>query len=445
MKGYNQGDIAWVLMSTCLVFLMIPGLGYFYSGLARSKNALSLIVLCCLSMAIVGVEWFALGYSMAFSRTGSMFVGNLDNVFLRGVLDEPSPVSKAIPDILFMAYQGMFAAITPALAVGAAAERGRMLPSAVFILFWSVLVYNFVACWTWSANGWGAKLGVLDYAGGTPVHIASGASALVFSLMLGKRTGHGEEDFAPHNISNVILGTALLWFGWFGFNGGSAYAANVRAVVSCVSTNVSASFGGLTWVLVEYVLTKKVSALAFCSGAVAGLVAITPAAGFVDIASSPVFGVLGAIVCYFSLKLKGLMGCDDALDVFAIHGMGGLLGSLLTGIFARKAIAGLDPDLVIGGGWLDGNFVQVPIQMADASAAAVWSGLGTFVILKTMNHIPGLAIRATHDNEHIGMDISELGSSAYLAHPPIEKPPMHQPSNDSLILTPQSTQLHSPL
>lgn len=248
---------------------------------------------------------------------------------------------------------------------------------------------------------------------------------------------------SPHNVSNVILGTALLWFGWFGFNGGSAYASNVRAVVSCVSTNVAASFGGLTWVLVEYVLTRKVSALAFCSGTVAGLVAITPAAGFVDISSSPLFGILGAIVCYFSLKLKVWLKCDDALDVFAIHGMGGLLGSILTGVFARKAIAGLDPDLVIPGGWLDGNWIQVPLQLADASAAALWSALGTFLILKIMNYIPGLAIRATYDSEHIGMDLSELGSSAYLVHSPSEK--QSQPSNDSLLLTPQTTRIQPPL
>jgi len=334
---YDRGDIAWILVCTALVFLMIPGLGYFYSGMAQSKNALSLIMLCCLSVAIVSVEWFAVGFSLAFSKTGGLFIGNFDNAFLINVLSEPSVGSAGLPDLLFMVYQGMFAAITPALAVGAAAERGRILPAAMFILLWSLLVYNFVTCWTWSPNGWGTYLGVLDYAGGTPIHITSGVAALVFSFMVGKRKGHGQLEFTPHNMSNVILGTALLWFGWFGFNGGSALGANIRAVVSFVSTNIAASTGGLTWIFLEYVfVNRKVSAMAFCSGAVAGLVTITPAAGFVDIWSSVLFGILGSCVCCASLKLKEWMRCDDALDVFAVHGVGGILGSLLTGIFARK-------------------------------------------------------------------------------------------------------------
>ncbi|KAI9290620.1 ammonium transporter [Neoconidiobolus thromboides FSU 785] len=411
---FNQGDIAWMLMSTALVFLMIPGLGYFYSGLAQTKNALSLIMLCCISLAIVGIEWFVIGYSLSFSKTGSFFIGNFDNAFLINVLDKPSPASSSIPDILFMIYQGMFAAITPALAVGAAAERGRILPSSLFILLWSLFAYNFIASWTWSSNGWGAKLGVLDYAGGTPVHISSGFAALVFSFMVGKRTGHGHEEFKPHNMSNVLLGTALLWFGWFGFNGGSALAANIRAVVSCVNTNIAACAGAVTWVIIEYCIgSYKFSALAFCSGAVAGLVAITPAAGYVDIPSSILFGVLGSIVCCASVKFKEWMKCDDALDVFAIHGMGGFAGSLLTGIFARKSIANLDPEIVIQGGWLDGNFMQILYQLADCSAAAIWSSLITFIILFIMNRIPGLKIRADWDSECIGMDLAELGECAY--------------------------------
>ncbi|KAJ9076257.1 ammonium transporter [Entomophthora muscae] len=409
-----EGNIAWMLTATSLVFLMIPGLGYFYSGMAQTKNALSLIMLCCLSVAIVSVEWFVMGYSLAFSKTGGAFIGNFRNAFLMQVLDQPSVGSADIPDVLFMIYQGMFAAITPALAIGAAAERTRMLPSAVFILLWSVLVYNFVACWTWSPNGWSAKLGGLDFAGGTPVHITSGFAALVFSFMVGRREGHGTEEFKPHNMSNVLLGTALLWFGWFGFNGGSALAANVRAVVACVNTNVAASAGGLTWMVIEYYLVdRKYSAFAFCSGAVAGLVAITPAAGFVDIPSSVMFGMVGSVSCAAAVRLKTVMRFDDAVDVFAIHGVGGLVGSLLTGIFARKAIAGLDPNVSIAGGWLDGNWMQVPYQLADCCAGAAWSSLGTFAILFVMNRIPGLQIRASSESENLGLDLAEIGHPAY--------------------------------
>ncbi|KAI0241639.1 ammonium transporter, partial [Massospora cicadina] len=263
-------------------------------------------------------------------KTGGVFIGNFDNAFLMGVLDQPSVGSATIPDILFMIYQGMFAAITPALAVGAAAERGRILPTSIFILLWSLFAYNFVACWTWSPNGWGTKLGVLDFAGGTPVHITSGFTALIFSFMIGQREGHGKEVFKPHNMNNVILGTLLLWFGWFGFNGGSALASNMRAVVACVNTNLAASAGGLTWMLIEFIfIERKYSALAFCSGAVAGLVTITPAAGFVDIPASVLFGVIGSIFCIAAVYLKQLMRYDDALDVFAIHGVGVWWGAYL--------------------------------------------------------------------------------------------------------------------
>ncbi|KAF9585634.1 hypothetical protein BGW38_001457 [Lunasporangiospora selenospora] len=409
---YNAGDIAWTLASTALVWLMIPGIGYFYSGMARSKNALSLIMLSCCSIAVVSFQWFLFGYSLAFSKTGSRFIGNFQNAFFRGVLDEASVGSAKIPDIVFMIYQCMFAALTPALAIGAAAERGRIIPTLVFIFLWTTFVYDFIACWTWSANGWSYVMGGLDFAGGTPVHISSGAAALAYAIVLGKRSGD-QKEFRPHSMSNVVIGTCFIWFGWFGFNGGSALSANLRAAMACVVTNLAASVGGLTWVLLDYRHDRKLSVLGFCSGAVAGLVSITPASGFVSPASSVAIGFLGSIACNMAVRLKHYLKYDDAFDVFAVHGVGGIVGNILTGVFAQASIAALDGVTVIKGGWLDRNWIQVAHQLADSAAGLSWSFGVTFIILVIMNKIPGLSLRAKPEQEHTGMDIAELGEACY--------------------------------
>ncbi|KAG0044862.1 hypothetical protein BGZ83_009849 [Gryganskiella cystojenkinii] len=380
---YNAGDIAWTLASTALVWLMIPGIGYFYSGMARSKNALSLIMLSCCSIAVVSVQWFLFGYSLAFSKTGGKVIGNFENAFFRGVLDQPSVGNPKIPDLVFMIFQCMFAALTPALAIGAAAERGR----------------SFV-------------MGGLDFAGGTPVHISSGAAALAYALVLGKRSGD-QKDFRPHSMSNVVIGTCFIWFGWFGFNGGSALAANMRAAMACVVTNLAASTAGLTWVLLDYRHDRKLSVLGFCSGAVAGLVAITPASGFVSPASSVAIGFLGSVACNMAVRLKHYLKYDDAFDVFAVHGVGGIVGNLLTGVFAQAKIAALDGVTVIPGGWLDGNWIQVGYQLADSTAGMTWSFCVTYLILTIMNKIPGLKLRADAAHENSGLDIAELGELAY--------------------------------
>ncbi|KAF8984344.1 hypothetical protein BGZ46_008211 [Entomortierella lignicola] len=409
---YQAGDIAWTLASTALVWLMIPGIGYFYSGMARSKNALSLIMLSCCSVAVVTVQWFLFGYSLAFSKTGSKMIGNFENAFLRNVVDAPSVGSPNIPDIVFMIFQCMFAALTPALAIGAAAERGRILPTLVFIFLWTTFVYDFIACWTWSSNGWSFVMGGLDFAGGTPVHISSGGAALAYAIVLGRRTGD-HKDFRPHSMSNVVIGTCFIWFGWFGFNGGSALSANLRAAMACVVTNLAASVGGITWVLLDYRHDRKLSVLGFCSGAVAGLVAITPGSGFVSPASSVAIGFLGALACNMAVRLKHHLRYDDAFDVFAVHGVGGIVGNLLTGIFAQKWIAALDGVTVIDGGWLDGHWIQLAYQLADSSAGLSWSFTVTFLILFIMNKIPGLTLRVDADSEHRGMDLAELGEMAY--------------------------------
>ncbi|CAO3569095.1 unnamed protein product [Mortierella alpina] len=409
---YEAGNIAWTLASTALVWLMIPGIGYFYSGMARSKNALSLIMLSCCSVAVVSFQWFLFGYSLAFSKTGGSMIGNFDNAFFRGVLDAPSVGSAKIPDIVFMLFQGMFAALTPALAIGAAAERGRILPTLVFIFLWTTFVYDFIACWTWSANGWSFVMGGLDFAGGTPVHISSGGAALAYALVLGRRSGD-HKDFRPHSMSNVVIGTCFIWFGWFGFNGGSALSANLRAAMACVVTNLAASVGGITWVLLDYRHDRKLSVLGFCSGAVAGLVSITPGSGYVSPASSVAIGFLGACACNMAVRLKHYLKYDDAFDVFAVHGVGGIVGNLLTGVFAQQWVAALDGVTVIKGGWLDGNWIQVGYQLADSAAGLGWSFAVTYLILFIMNKIPGLNLRAEAHHEHTGLDLAELGEAAY--------------------------------
>jgi len=410
----QSGDAAWILTSTALVMIMIPGVGYFYSGLARSKNALSLIMLSMLSLAVVSFQWWLWGYSLAFNGHAGKFIGNLENAFFMNVGGDTSTTATGLTSILFAVYQGMFAAITPALAIGSAAERGRILPAIVFVFIWSTIVYDPIACWTWNPNGWAYILGVLDFAGGTPVHISSGAAALAYCLMVGKRHGHGTDEFKPHNVANVVLGTVFLWFGWFGFNGGSAGNASARAAMASFVTNLAAAVGGITWMLLDYRLERKLSVVGFCSGAVSGLVAITPGSGFVSPPSAVAFGVAAGICCNMAVKLKHIFDFDDALDVFAVHGVGGLTGNILTGIFAQNRIVELDPVAIpIDGGWLDGNWIQVPRQLADSAAGMSYSFVVTCLILFIMDKIPGLAIRADHETETRGLDEAELGELAY--------------------------------
>ncbi|KAK4949890.1 ammonium transporter Amt1 [Elasticomyces elasticus] len=412
---YNAGDIAWMITSTALVLLMIPGVGFFYSGLARRKSALSLIWLSIAATALISFQWFFWGYSLAFSHTAGKFIGDLENIGFRNVLAAPSVGSSKIPDLLFAVYQGMFAAITVALAVGAAAERGRLLPAMVFSFVWSTVVYDPIACWTWNPSGWVYKMGGLDFAGGTPVHISSGAAALAYSLMLGKRHGHGthELNYRPHNVTQIVIGTVFLWVGWFGFNAGSALSANLRAVMAAVVTNLAASVGGLTWCLVDYRLERKWSTVGFCSGVIAGLVAITPGSGFVPAWAAVIFGVVGGIACNYATKLKFVFGIDDALDIFAIHGVGGLVGDLLTGLFAADYIVHLDGATEIAGGWINHHYIQLAYQLCDGVTGMAYSFVLSCLILFLINFIPGLHLRASEQEEMMGMDETEVGEFAY--------------------------------
>jgi Amt family ammonium transporter len=291
-----------------------------------------------------------------------------------------------------------------------------MLPAIVFMFVWATIVYDPIAYWTWNVNGWSFKMGGLDFAGGTPVHISSGAAALAYSLMLGKRTGYSKVNglpYRPHNVTHVVLGTVFLWVGWFGFNGGSALAANLRAVMACIVTHIAASVGGLTWCLLDYRLERKWSTVGFCSGVIAGLVAITPASGFVPAWSAVIFGIVGGIVCNFATKLKFVLGIDDALDIFAEHAVGGIAGNILTAFFAADYIAHLDGATTIPGGWLNHNWVQLGYQLADSVAGFSYSFVMTCVILFLMNLVPGLSLRASAEDEDIGLDDAQLGEFAY--------------------------------
>lgn len=412
---YNPGDIAWTLASTALVWIMIPGLGYFYSGLLRRKNALSMIYLSMMTIAVVSFQWFFWGFSLAFSGSASKYIGDLKHFALMGVLGEPSIGSARIPSIVFCVYQLMFAAITPMLAIGAAAERGRLGPLLVFVFVWSTIVYDPIACWTWNSKGWSFLMGGLDFAGGTPVHISSGTAALAISIYLGKRRGYGTERLAykPHNTSYVVLGTVLLWFGWFGFNGGSALSANLRAAQACIVTNLAASVGGLTWMLWDWRLERKWSAVGFCSGAIAGLVAITPGSGFVGAPAAVAFGVLAGTFCNFATQLKFIFGYDDTLDIFASHGIGGIVGNICTALFAQASVAGFDGITVIPGGWIDHHYIQLGYQVADSCAGLSYSFVVTTLILWVMHFIPGLRLRADEEDEILGIDDAQMGEYAY--------------------------------
>ncbi|KAI8282415.1 hypothetical protein COL154_013096 [Colletotrichum chrysophilum] len=369
---YETGDIAWMITATALVLLMIPGVGFFYSGLARRKSALSLIWLSVMATAVTSFQWFFWGYSLTFSHTAGAFIGDLANFGFRNVLARPSVGSDRLPDLLFAVYQGMFSCITVALATGAVAERGRMLPCVIFMFIWATVIYDPIACWTWNPSGWSNKMGGLDFAGGTPVHIASGTAALAYSMMLGKRRGHGthELNYRPHNVTHIVIGTVFL-------------------------------------------LERKWSTVGFCSGVVAGLVSITPGSGYVPVWAAVPFGVLGAAFANYATKLKFILRIDDALDIFAVHGIGGLVGNVCTAFFAANYIAHLDGVSTIDGGWINHNWIQLGYQLADSFTGGAYSFVGTCIILFIMNMIPGLRLRATEEAEILGIDDAEIGEFAY--------------------------------
>ena len=403
----DTGDTSWMLVSTGLVMLMTPGLALFYGGMVQQKNVLSTFMHSFFALGLVTVVWVVVGYSLAFAPdVGGGLVGGFDFVFFKGVGVGAAPNAPTVPHIVYALYQCMFAIITPALISGAYDERIKFSAYLWFTLLWSLLVYAPLAHWVWAPDGWLMKLGALDFAGGTVVHLSSGVSALVAALVIGKRIGYPQMRHQPHNLTMTLIGAGLLWFGWFGFNGGSALGSNGLAGLAFGNTHIAAAVGALAWGLVEYVRIKQVTMLGVASGLVAGLVAITPAAGFVSPASAMFIGLLAGLVCYGSVMLKARFGYDDTLDAFGVHGVGGLLGALLTGVLAEKAWNAAGSD-----GLLAGNGELLLKQLAGVGAAAAFAGVATFVLLKLIDLVIG--VRVAPDEEREGLDATLHGESGY--------------------------------
>ena len=408
MPEVSAGDTAWMLIATAMVMVMLPGLALFYGGLVRRKNVLSTIMHSFFGLALVSVVWVVIGFSLAFGPdvNGAGLIGGLDFVGFANVGLEPNPAyAGTIPFVLFASFQLMFAAITPALITGAFAERKRFGAFVLFILLWSVLVYSPIAHWVWAPGGWLRELGALDFAGGTVVHISSGVSALVAAVLIGRRWSNGAGDrLEPHDVPMTVLGAGLLWFGWFGFNAGSALAANGLAANALLVTNTAAGAATLTWVLASYAHGRKVSVVGAAAGAVAGLVAITPASGFVTAGGAVLIGLTAGGVCYGATLLRERLRIDDALDVFAVHGVGGMLGAVATGVLAVAAIGGVS-------GAIEGNLGQVWIQLIAVVVVAAFSAGATFVIVKFIEFVLGL--RVERQAEEVGLDLAVHGEVAY--------------------------------
>jgi len=404
----DKGDTAWMLTSSALVLLMTtPGLALFYGGMVRQKNALATLMQSFIIMAVISIQWVLWGYSLAFGPDKGGIVGGLDWVGLRGVGAEPfDAYSKTIPHQVFMLFQMMFAIITPALITGAFAERKKFSAFLLFTVLWATIVYDPLAHWVWGDGGWLKKLGALDFAGGTVVHISSGMSALVCAIVLGRRRGYGHQPMQPHNLPMTVMGAGLLWFGWFGFNAGSALEANGLAASAFTATNTGAAAAALGWMFTEWLTRGKPTVLGAASGAVAGLVAITPASGYVGPLSALVIGAIAGAVCYSACNLKSKFGYDDSLDVVGVHGVGGTWGALATGLFASKAInEGGDNGLFFG------NPGQLWTQIVAVLATYALAIVATYVILKVVDAIVGL--RVSDEDEVAGLDLSQHSETAY--------------------------------
>ena len=404
----SGGDTSWVLVSAALVFLMTPGLAFFYGGLVRKKNMLSILMQCFILICMITLQWVLFGYSLAFGPDVKGLIGNLSWAGLQGVsLDPFAAYSATIPHQLFMIYQAMFAIITPGLILGAFAERMKFSAFCVFSLLWATLVYDPVCHWMWGVGGFLRNSGALDFAGGTVVHINAGIAALVCALVLGKRKGYPSHMSPPHNLPFAVLGAGLLWFGWFGFNGGSALGANGLATSALVATHVAAAAAGLTWSLLEWKISSKPTMLGMITGAVAGLVAITPAAGFVGPIDAIWIGVGVSVICYFFVAIvKTKFGYDDSLDAFGVHGIGGIWGALATGLWATKAVnpAG-------NNGLFYGNPGLFLVQLKAVLVTIIYSFIVSFVLLKIVDALVGL--RVSEDEERIGLDLTQHRESGY--------------------------------
>ncbi len=407
MAQISAGDTAFILVSAALVLLMTPALGLFYGGMVRNKNVLGTIMHSLIMIAIISFEWVYIGYSMSFGPDVGGFIGDLSWFGLKGVGAAPSSTyATTIPHVLFMIYQCMFAIITPALITGAFAERMKFGPFIVFSLVWAIAVYNPVCHWIWGSGGWLGAKGALDFAGGIVVHLTSGAAALAAVLVLGPRQGFGKRSFMPHNLPMTLLGTGLLWFGWFGFNGGSALAANGIAATAFVATHLAGMAAMASWCFMEKIRQGKATTLGAASGAIAGLATVTPAAGFISANSAIIIGLIAGVICYFAVSLKEKLGYDDSLDVVGIHGLGGFAGTLMLGIFASKAVNPGGAD-----GLLAGNPSFFATQAFAVLVVLIYAFVVSFVLLKIVDALFGLRVPA--EDEVQGLDLSQHSETAY--------------------------------
>ena len=403
----DTGDTAWMLISTALVMLMTPGLALFYGGMVRGKNVLGTIMQSFIAIAVISVQWILVGYSLSFGPDVNGIIGNLDWIGLNGVGVAPNPdYAPTVPHLAFMMYQAMFAVITPALITGAFAERMKFSAYFVFILLWSTLVYDPVAHWVWGTGGWLRQMGALDFAGGIVVHLISGISALAAALLIGKRKGYLQEAMYPHNLPMTVLGTGLLWFGWFGFNAGSALSAGALSTMAFVATHTSAVSATLIWVVIEWIHRGKPTTFGAATGSIAGLATITPASGFVSPMSSLIIGMAAGAVCYISLNMKGKLGYDDSLDAFGVHGVGGIVGTFATGLFAQSVI-----NPAAGNGLFFGGSQMFTSQIIAILVTAAYSFIVSIVLLKVIDKFIGL--RVDEESEVNGLDISQHGESGY--------------------------------
>ncbi|MHB8110145.1 MAG: ammonium transporter [Syntrophorhabdaceae bacterium] len=403
----DTGDVAWMIIATALVMLMTPGLAFFYGGMVGRKNVLGILMQCFTILCLISVQWVLFGYSLAFAP-GKGFWGGLEWIGLRGVGFAPyADYAPTIPHQLFMVFQMMFAIITPALIVGAFAERMKFSAFVIFTLLWATFVYDPVCHWVWGVGGWIKELGALDFAGGTVIHVNAGIAALMTAVFIGKRKGTNGHAILPHNLPFTILGTAILWFGWFGFNAGSSLGANEVAVNAFIVTNTAAAAAGLTWAVIDWFYNDKPTMLGMATGAVGGLVAITPAAGFVSPVSAIIIGIFVSIFCYFAVAyIKPKLGYDDALDVFGVHCIGGIWGAVATGLFASKAVnpAGAD-------GLFFGNPKQLLIQVIAVAVTAAYSFVASFIIYKIIDIF--IKVRVREKDEIIGLDLTQHHEKAY--------------------------------
>ena len=399
----DSGDTAWLLVSTALVLFMTPGLALFYGGMVRRKNVLATLMHSFSALPLVTLQWVLVGYTLCFGPSKGGLIGGLDYAGLAGLATE---AHGTVPHLAFVSYQMMFAVITPALIAGAFAERMKFSAYVIFVLAWTTLVYDPVAHWVWAEKGWLAQMGALDFAGGTVVHLAAGISALVCAVVLGKRTGYPHERHVPHNLTMTLTGAGILWFGWFGFNAGSALAANGLAALALTDTHIAAGTGALAWIAVEWAQRGKPTALGVASGLVAGLVGITPAAGFVAPWAAAVIGAAAGAVCYLAVVSKEKLGYDDSLDAFGVHGVGGALGALLTGVFASKALNDAGRDGVI-----HGNPGQMVPQLVGVVVVGAYAAAVTWVLLKIIEKLVGLRVAVPDERE--GLDSTEHGEQGY--------------------------------